>query len=479
MDPDKLGLYGNPMNNPALFRSRASPRYLAETREFVVPVVLRPGTRYDFSLVSSNRGYNYVDKEKVSDFQSIDGVAAEAYSWRFSTREAAANPKASNPRVVSVDPPSGAKTGMITPIRVRFDQPMNPDAYEPVASIDEEGRRDTGIVHTPFPVDYDASSHCFTFLVFFPRSTTPRIELRGFRGADGGEAEPVTVEYDAGKKLYTLEQEAKITEAGRSAKLRDVVDAVRRKRLSLKSLEDTVRSMLHGSDSKGHLGWLDSLQVDYGRFGFQGDRQFYADVSCIMEYSPSTIIPPRIFRLGSDGRECWFLNVFNHTKEGNTIKEMFFCPFDAMRYQNVIIGDPFGSKRFASTEKAIQEMKLEYLGEVTREGKTCHRVRSWAGYILTDSAYAVSEWLIDVQTLLPAVFENASYRYEFSYARINEPIPPETFQAPATAGVLRERFKLEEGYDHFTISACDGSDGRMSARWGQQGSKGSSSNGLN
>jgi hypothetical protein len=160
-------------------------------------------------------------------------------------------------------------------------------------------------------------------------------------------------------------------------------------------------------------------------------------------------------------------------------KKMVFCPFDAMRDRTVIIGDPFGSKRFSSTEKAIQEMKLEYLGEVTRDGKTYHRVRSWVGYILMDSAYAVSQWLIDAQTSLPAVFENSSYRYEFSYARIDEPIPLETFQAPTVAGVPREPFKLEEGYDHFTISACDGSNGRMSARWGQQGAKGSSSSGLN
>ena len=40
--------------------------------------------------------------------------------------------------------------------------------------------------------------------------------------------------------------------------------------------------------------------------------------------------------------------------------------------------------------------------------------------------------------------------------------------------------KLEEGYDHFFMNACDGSDGRMSARWGQQGEKkGTLSSGLN
>ena len=476
MDPDKLGLYGNPMNNPTPFRSRRSPKYLAVTNEFVVPVILKPGARYDFSLVSFN-GYNYLGNEKVSDFRSIDGVAAEAYSWRFATRDAPANPKAAKPRVVSIDPPSGAKTGMVTAIHVRFDQPMNPEAYEPIGSIEDKGMGGREVVVVPFPVEYDASSHCFTFLAFFPCATTPRIELRGFRSADGGEAEPVKVKYEVGKKLYLPEQEARIVEAGRSAKLREVVDAVRRNRLALKSLETTVRIVSPWASR--HLGWWNSVGVDYACFGFQGERQFYADVSSIMEYSPSTIIPPRIFRLGSDGRECWFLHVFNHANENSSYKQMFFCPFDATRDRTVIIGDPFGSKRFASTEKAIQEMKLEYLGDVTREGKTCYRVRSWEGRILTNSAYAVRDWLIDAKSLLPAVCENSYPSYEFSYARVNEPIPAKTFHVPAASGVSLEPFKLEEGYDHFFIQACDGSNGRMSARWGQQGSKGSSSSGLN
>ena len=40
--------------------------------------------------------------------------------------------------------------------------------------------------------------------------------------------------------------------------------------------------------------------MNYGRFGFQGDRQFYADVTGIMmlDYAAS-------FRVGSDGKECW------------------------------------------------------------------------------------------------------------------------------------------------------------------------------
>ena len=43
------------------------------------------------------------------------------------------------------------------------------------------------------------------------------------------------------RRLYCPEQKARIAEAGRSAKLHEVVEAVRRNRLAMKSLEETVR----------------------------------------------------------------------------------------------------------------------------------------------------------------------------------------------------------------------------------------------
>lgn len=474
MDGGKMGIHSNPINKPTPFRLRAAPKYLAESREFVIPVEFQPGVRYDMSL-----SMLCAIDEKVSEFISTDGVAAEAYSWQFDTRPASPNTKAPKPRVVSIDPPSGAKTGMVVPMRVRFDRPMDPEAYAPVGSIEDEGVKDWDIVHVPFPVEYEASSHTFTFLVFFPRSTTVKIDFRGFRGVDGADAEPATATYDGGKRLYTPEQEAAIAQAGRSLKLSEVVGAVRKNRLSLTSIRETVTSMMHGSCRKGPLGWLASVQTDYGQFGFQGDRQFYADVSAIMGHSSASSGAGEIFRLGSDGRECWFY----HTQQLNPIegvKEITFCPWDEMRTKTVVMADPFGAKRFTSTEQAIKELQLEYMGIVTRNGKTCHRVRSWQGRIHTNTVFGVHDYLIDTETLLPATYVNSSYRYDFSYAEINRPIPVEAFQPAATADVPRKPYKLEEGYEHFMMSACDGSDGRMSARWGQQGAKkGTLSSGLN
>ena len=113
-------------------------------------------------------------------------------------------------------------------------------------------------------------------------------------------------------------------------------------------------------------------------------------------------------------------------------------------------GGSISAKRFSSTEKAIREMKLEYLGEVTRDGKTYHRIRSWAGRILTNSAYAVSHWLIDARRCCRRSSRIRPTATSFP-TLVNEPIPLETFQAPAVAGVPLEPFKLEEGYDHFFL----------------------------
>ena len=59
-----------------------------------------------------------------------------------------------------------------------------------------------------------------------------------------------------------------------------------------------------------------------------------------------------------------------------------------------------------------------------------------------------------------------TWRYEFFYDRIDEPISEELFQAPAGKAVIREPFKLEEGYRYFRYEICDGAGGIMGAHLG-------------
>ncbi|MBC8869336.1 MAG: Ig-like domain-containing protein, partial [Planctomycetes bacterium] len=460
MDPNFMYLQADPDDAGSFrrFRLRRSPQYLSETREFVFPVLLRPGSQYRFGFPA------FTDIPDSDSFWTQDGLTAAPYSWQFATREPAEAAEAPAPQVVSLDPPSGAETAVFTPIRVRFDRPMDPETFELVGSASgTEGQPEsiTGVnAYTPFPTKYDAASHCFTFQTLLTATSRIRIELRGFRGEDGGQAAPVTVEYQVGPKLYTPEQEARISEAGRSLVLHEIVEAARRTRLATKSLEETVRCIPTPSDDD-RRNWDCTMSMYGCRFGFQGDRQFYADTNGFGR-SPALTA----YRVGSDGHECWYF--YARQIPGDAIQKVQFCPYEEVQEKKVAICDPFGAKRFSSTEEAIKGLQLEYLGTVKREEKSCHRIRSWAGSILReDLAAGFWDCLIDARSLLPIVCDHyiggGTWRYEFSYDRINEPISEELFQSPAGNAVTREPLKLEEGYRYFRYEIGDGAGGYMGA----------------
>ena len=146
--------------------------------------------------------------------------------------------------------------------------------------------------------------------------------------------------------------------------LHEVVEAVRRKRLGMKSLEETARMTNFSDDFKDRPNWDVGVWTSYARFGFQGDRQFYGDATGIMRRPPWT----ECFRVGSDGRECW---CFSAGRLGDSAarQRVAFRPYNAVRQKLVAICDPFGVRRFPSTRKAIEALKLEYLGAVTGGGQ--------------------------------------------------------------------------------------------------------------
>lgn len=379
-------------------------------------------------------------------FLSADGVSAAHYAWQFTTRAPKRNSDAPRPRVVSVDPPSGSETSVFTTIRVRFDRPMNPDCYELVDLASERFPKDR--TAGPFPAEYDATSNTFTFSIFLPISRTTRLELRGFCGADGCDADPVSLEYRAGKTLYLPQQETRIAEAGHSARLRELVEQVRRKRLAMKSAEEHIRQI----SLSGRPGWSASLFMEGARFAFQGERQFYADVSGIMGMP---------FLVGSDGRQCW------HVNEDRIIT----CPFETIHEKDTRFCDPFGINRYANAEETIRELRLEYLGVVEHEERSCYKFRSW----LSDFDAlrgGMRDWLIDVETLRPALherfYEGICLRTEFTYKRIDETLAEESFQPPKRPDLKSQSLEpLHEGSDRYFLNASDGSDGRIRVSWGQ------------
>ncbi len=304
-----------------------------------------------------------------------------------------------------------------------------------------------GGISLQLPVEFDAVSQRFTFHLFLPADAKSRIELRGFRAADGGTAAPITLEYQVGKELFLPEQEARIAEAGRSAKLREVVEAVRRNRLSMKSLEETVCATCACDELDERLGWESAVSMRRARFAFQGDRQFFADAS--NQGSSKSVVTS--YQVGSDGQECWGYSAIRRLPNSDKVeKEVQFCPYGKVHDKYVTIADPFGAKRFASTEKAIASLKLEYLGQVEWEGRTCHRIRSWAGSA-DDECFlrGFYDWLIDARSLLPVVCDAQFVHYGFLYGPVNQPIAQEAFRPPTGTDIKRKPSEFEKGFDRF------------------------------
>jgi hypothetical protein len=441
-------------NSNGGFRLQGQPRYQADANEFIIPVVLKPGASHHPAIHQ---------REMMQRFKSVDGVAAAPYSWKFSTRNPESVEKTPQPRVLSIDPPPYSEVTAFTPIRIQFDQPMNPFCYD----LADVGKKDLLSLQTrisvPFPVEYDPKTNTFIFPAYLAAAEKSQLEFRGFIGANGGKAEPITIEYHVAAKSYSAEQEKHVAEAGRSAKLIEVVDAVRRNRLSIKSLEESVRTTALWADQPA---WFTNISANSARFAFQGDRQFYSDVSDIMR------IP---FRVGSDGKECWRL----------VDKKIEICPFESIQVKNLQFSDPFGSRHFSTTENAINKLRLEYFGTEDYDGKICHRIRSWKD-VCNEGGFVggICDWLIDTETQLPVLqeefYQNSCVRNEFIHRRINEPIPIEVFQAPADPELERKPLQtLEEGCDLYFLNALDGSGGKMSVLWGQKGSERTVSNGLN
>lgn len=85
----------------------------------------------------------------------------------------------------------------------------------------------------------------------------------------------------------------------------------------------------------------------------------------------------------------------------------------------------------------------------------------------------------DAGTLLVARHISNKLDLNFRYETLN-PATMELFQPPSGKQVKRSDAEpLVEGYTNRFLRISDGTNGRMSSRWGRNGSKGSISGGLN
>lgn len=447
---------------PAGFQPRGAWRYVEDKNEFVFPVTLTPGVEHRIGLQSR------MGSLTTERFRSRDGELARQFSWTFHTRELPVV-DGERPKAVSIEPELGSETGLLTFLRIRFDQPVSTEFLH-VRDVTPKPARSSFLaefVSDPFPCRYDSETRTLSLPVLFSRKSAKlQLELAGLRSGDGVQLEPLALKYTTSDKFLSPEDEQRIESAGREPKLRELVEQIRERRRDLKSAEITVRS----TSVSFNRGWCRSMRYEQSRFAFQGENQFYADVSNIMQL--------KRFLVGSDGRECWFCMDDKVTA----------CGWGEIDEKEVVMADPFPLNWYKTVDEAIERKQLEYAGTAQLGGVTCHRIRSWRPQLtpIMENVHVwdLTELWIDAESLLPLAVESygtgSRQRHDFTYGNLNEAIDEAQFRPPAGEGIVREGLEpLGEGYDHTFLRALDGSSGRMSARWGKMGPGKTYGSGLN
>ncbi|HEX5471403.1 MAG TPA: M56 family metallopeptidase [Lacipirellulaceae bacterium] len=440
--------------------------YLSERNELVIPIRLEAGCQHEILVNSSANG-----GRATSGFLSSDGLPVASAKWKFRTKTIKYPSDGQLPKVVSIDPPSGVKVGRVVLVRIRFETAMDPDSYR--FPNRQPGKKDE--VEFNSGVSYDVENREFTFPVLLPANWSGKIELSGFRSRDGSEAQPITIEYSTGDQRYRPDQLKSLLRRDSLAKLRNVIEKSHAAHNDLHSVSETVRSV--SFESSGYAGRrYTALEGNQCHFKMQGQRQFYSDISQIMG------IP---FQIGSDGKECWFYSR-DRIDTGEMKPTLITCKYEDIQGKKLAILDPFDFNA-SGLEAIVKQRRLEYLGPEKINQTDCHVVRS---IDVTDIGpdgdlfVNVRRWWIDSNTDRPLqVTSDTTYgrtTLSFQTDSINQQLPITEFQPTTPSHVVRSGLEpLGEGYDTRYLQISDGSNGRMSSRWGKKGAKGSSSSGLN
>jgi hypothetical protein len=390
---------------------------------------------------------------------SREGVPATPQAWSFAVAPLPVG-KTAAPRVVSVEPATDSEVTLLTELKVKFDQPMDPSWYGIVSSDTGPMRSGPAIMRI---ATYDPERRQFTLPVLMPSNWYGKIRLEGFRNSEGTPAEPITLKYRTLRQPIAESMQSRIRAEGQSPELRRLVEQILAARRNLKSVEETAQDvMVYGWSP----GWSQQYRSTKAVFRIQNERQFYANIDDIMN------IP---FRIGSDGQTCWFRG--DH--------DLYSLPFEQIDEKNLLIADPFGATRAKDAGEVIEHLRLAYLGKAEVEGRPCHKIRSWGiGVDRDGDTSPIQDWYFDSATFLPVRLESMTRDFlianTYVYTHVNEPIPDERFRVESAPDLVQKAPEpLTKGYTQRYLIIHDGSNGRMSVRWGMHGPQGSSSSGLN
>jgi hypothetical protein len=444
------------------------PKYDPKKYEFTIPVHLAPGALQQIVVNKPGWGENLSEQRKQfprDGFQSVDHHLAGLFVWRFRTQGTPAPARSKPPQVTTISPAPGSQVSFRTFLELQFDQPMAPPEEAFPYMVSKSGADEPRMISR---VEYDATRHTFRIPLLLAPNQKVEFALTGFRSASGVPAMPIKLQYQVSDEELAKDDREKMEAGAREPRLLNLLETMKKKRTKLTSLAERVQDLtLFQKD-----GLFYELRSQSATFKWQKPDQYYGDVTDIMSMCTD-------FRIGSDGQRWWW-----HDESYNSTN-LVVCSAKEMRELNISICDPFDLTE-ETPAKAANELGLNYAGFSKVGAAGCFQVEAWQINRMQKMTPfgSLIQWRIDSKYYRPAEINAFAsgfvFRSRFFYDTVNKPLPAGDFAVPELEGVPPASPEpLDAGYTNRFINLRDGSDGRMSVRWGKEGPKGNSSSGLN
>jgi Peptidase family S41/Tricorn protease C1 domain len=445
------------------------PKYDPDKYEFAIPVHLAPGALQQVVVNNPGRGdENLGDQRKHrprDGFQSVDHRLAGLFVWRFRTQGTPSPARSTPPQVTTISPAPGSQVPFRTFLEIQFDQPMTPPAEAFPYLVSKAGSNEPRMISR---VQYDVARHAFRIPLLLAPNEKTEFTLTGFRSVAGVPARPVNLQYQVSDEELAKADREKIEAGTAEPRLLDLLETMKQKRMQLTSLSERVQDLTLSQKD----GLFYELRSQSATFKWQKPDQYYGDAT-------GPMLMCNDFRIGSDGQHWWWHN------ESARWTLFIVCPVAEMHELNVSICDPFDLTHMTPTAAATK-LGLNYAGVCKVVAADCLQVEAWQIVRLSKAAPfgSLIQWWIDPRNYRPAQITlfGSGYvsRTRFLYDRVNESLPAGDFAVPKLEGLSPTPPEtLGQGYTNRFINLRDGSDGRMSVRWGKKGPEGTSSSGLN
>jgi outer membrane lipoprotein-sorting protein len=438
MDPNIARLF---FKGSKIYPDQYKFNYDASKKEFVFYFTLKPNSHYVV----------YADKI-WGTFKDINGQSSEGFEFSFDTNGFSSN-AANKPKVVSISPASGAIWNKFTTLQVQFDRPVIPHSGKLTFTPESFS---SGIM--PLTPSNEKATTTLTLPLIL--STSGKLIISDFISESGATSEPYEIEFALSSKSLSAEKEDSLLKFEEDTNFINLIENIQKASKNVTSVSEKVFTTSISDNS---------FRAEYGIFRFQQPKQFYCDISEIIN------IP---FKLGSDGENCWFFSDSTEQRKNGEIR-FYMTPCSDVNDIDIKLVRPFSTRK--EPVAIIRSNKLEYLGKETVSNTQCEVIRSYR--LLNDHFPRITTYWFDAEKFLPVRIiqtDTNKYQFDFVYDSLNTPLSDKQFQYDGPDSYTAEKPEaLDEGYTERSIIVHDGSDGRMSGRWGKKGPKGTSSSGLN